>query len=713
MNKFTIFCFAIVLSLGASAQTPWSKSSMDKINDQNARIMKATPTNYGVFDLDLSGMRSILASAGERHIQGSIPAVVEVPTLDGMLRFSVFENSVMEGPLQDRYQNIRTYNGVAVDDSGRSIQITVSPYSFHGLVHTPGNGLQYIDPLDKAGSTYMVYSSKELPAIEGRSICTIEESTAGNRAVVMGVDDANDEILRTYRIAISATVEYSSFQWQQAGFTAASPVDQRRSAVLAAMAVTLARVNSIYERDLAIEMDLVANNDQLVFITSDNLANSSPNVILGQNQALIDNVIGSANYDIGHVFTTGGGGLASLGSVCNSNRKAQGVTGSPAPVGDPYDIDFVAHELGHQFGARHTFNGSAGNCQGGNRSASNSYEVGSGTTIMAYAGICPPQNVQPNSDAYFHQASINEIINYVRSGGFCSTNLPIANDAPTVGVGTPILGIPASTPYKLTGSSTDPQGTALHTYTWEQYDLGTVAGLPAPTNTTGPLVRSREGTLSPVRYVPQLSDVIVNGGTSTEWEVLASVSRVMNYRLTVRDNDARGGQTESAEKRIFVQGAAGPFVVTSQDVPNIVWAPGTQELVTWNVAGTDGNGINSSFVNILLSTDAGETFDTVLASNVPNDGSEMITVPSGIVAPFSRLMVESADNIFFNVNSTPFSVNAVLTTVCNTYSSGPVNAAIPDNGGGANLIRNNIVVNDMMTYDTVEITADVTHTWIS
>ncbi len=197
--------------------------------------------------------------------------------------------------------------------------------------------------------------------------------------------------------------------------------------------------------------------------------------------------------------------------------------------------------------------------------------------------------------------------------------------------------------------------------------------------------------------------------------VLSSVTRSITYELTVRDNDARGGQTASDNKRLIVQSAAGPFVVTSQNTSGITWLPNTTETVTWNVANTTAAPVNSNLVNILLSTDGGENFDVVLASNTPNDGSESITVPTGIVSIDCRLMVESADNVFFNVNTENFAVNAIERVVCNTYSSGVLNIPIPDstvNGSSGGAVGNVITVPTTTDVDDVNVTVNVSHTYI-
>src|SRR5690606_22782836 len=175
--------------------------------------------------------------------------------------------------------------------------------------------------------------------------------------------------------------------------------------VLSAMVTTINRVNGIYEKELSVSLELIGDNDTLIYLngsTDPFDANNNGGALLGQNQTNTNTVIGAANYDIGHIFSTDGGGIAFLGCVCANNQKARGVTGSPSPVGDPFDVDYVAHEMGHQFGANHSFNACSGT-----ESQQNAFEPGSGSTIMAYAGICGPvNNLQANSHDYFHITSL-------------------------------------------------------------------------------------------------------------------------------------------------------------------------------------------------------------------------------------------------------------------------------------------------------------------
>ncbi|MEM8680038.1 MAG: reprolysin-like metallopeptidase, partial [Planctomycetota bacterium] len=451
------------------------------------------------------------------------------------------------------------------------------------------------------------------------------------------------ETLRTYRLANATTVEYSNFH----GGTQAGS--------LAAVVTSINRVTGITEVELTIRLELVPNNDDLIFTsdTGDSYSNGNLGAMLGQNQSVVDSVVGNANYDIGHVFGTGGGGVAAgLGIVGITGIKAQGVSTSSVPTGVGFD-GLVAHEMGHQFGAAHTWNGAAGNCSAGQHSSNSSYEPGSGSTIQAYAGICGADNIQSTRDLYWHSRSLDQILAHVdnRIPGV-GTRTSTGNSEPVADAG-PNYEIPAGTPFMLTGTGTDPDGDTL-TYVWEQRDLGSRQPWNSPDDGSSALVRSRLDSV-PTRVFPSEQNLVA-GNYQSRGDRLPTVPRRMDFRLTVRDNASGGGGLDTDNMWVDINDTGAPFEVTSQ-ASGGGWLGGETETITWNVANTDLAPINTTEVDILISTDGGFTYDIELATGVPNNGSYSFTVPTTIgETAEARVMVKSVGNIFFDINDQNFTI---------------------------------------------------------
>lgn len=558
----------------------------------------------------------------------------------GFERFLVVESPIMEPALAAKFPEIRTYRGQGVDDPSATVRFDRTPAGFHAAVRSP-RGSYFIDPYSRVAPDHVVvYRPRELRRTDSFQ-CAVTEKVRHSTDGAPREAGRSGETLRTYRLAVAATGEYTAFH----GGTV--PAGQ------AAIVTAMNRVNGIYEEEAAIRMVLVANNDLLVYTNpaTDPYSNDNGSAMLGQNQANVDAVIGSANYDIGHVFSTGGGGIASLGVPCRTGVKARGVTGLGAPVNDPFWVDFVAHEMGHQWAGNHTFNGSDGNCAGGNRNGPTAYEPGSGSTIQAYAGICGSQNLQSNSDDYFHGISLDEIVAYstTGSGNNCPATSATGNQPPTVEAGSSFT-IPLDTPFELCGSGSDPDVDPL-TFTWEQFDLGP-AGAPDSPVAGAPIFRSWPGTASPCRTFPRKTDLVA--GTETIGELLPTYARTLTFRITARDNRSGGGGIADDSTTLTVSDAAGPFRVTSQSSPGSV-AEGSAQSVTWDVAGTDQAPVSCSAVDIRLSEDGGFTFPTLLAAGVANDGAQSVNLPDEAVTA-ARVEVRCSDNVFFDISDVDFGI---------------------------------------------------------
>jgi hypothetical protein len=580
------------------------------------------PAEYTGFFLDRPVLEDLLGSAPEES-QRERALRLRLPHPSGQeVTALLWRVPVLSPRLSARYPGIRTYAGHLAGDPAASVRLDLTPRGFHVMVLAPG-GSWFIDPVEPSpDALHMAYFKRHLPLPDPEHFRCAVEGKPITAPSARGPLPIGDE-LRVYRLAVSATGEYTQYH----GGTV--------QGALAAIATTMNRVNGVYERDVAVRMILVDNNDQIIF--TDPATDPFTTNEINQNQGVVDNRIGSENYDIGHVFDRGGGGVASLRSVCTSDRKARGYTSLQIPEGDPFDIDYVAHEIGHQFGANHTQNNPC------NRVPDAAFEPGSASTIMGYAGICPP-NLQNNSDDHFHVHSIQEMIEFsvLGFGNSCPQIQSTGNSAPQVEPGLSGLTVPIETPFELLGSATDAEGDSL-TYCWEQYDLGP-AGPPNSPIGNAPIFRSFKPTPDSFRVFPRMQSLLT--GISTIGELLPNYSRDLTFRLTVRDN--RGGLDW---EEVFFQAsdAAGPFTVTSQASPTD-WQGGHFAYVRWDIADTDEAPIAADSVSIFLSLDGGFTFPLRLVEKTPNDGSHLIRIPETAEGRPARVKVKGYQHVFFNIN---------------------------------------------------------------
>ena len=618
-----------------SADGVWADVSARGLNVAGEQTIQ--PSQYRTLALRTDALTPLLASAPLEFTSAATqsPVELDLPLPDGTYgRFQIVESPIMEAALAAKYPTIKTYAGQGIDDPAATVRFDVTPLGFHAQILSP-NGRIFIDPLTNQTTTYyMSYYTRDYTSSNPAELEFSEEvkqlndnPSSQSQSQITGVATQ----LRTYRLALAASGEYT----QHFG---------GKSNAIAQMITSINRVNGIYIRDLASKLQFIGNNDQIVY--ENPATDPYTGDYLTENQIALDSTIGNSNYDIGHVVTLGSGGVAYLGVVCDNGFKAGGTTGRPNPVGDPFDVDYLAHELGHQFGGPHTFNNDNGSSCIGNRSAANAYEPGSGSTIMAYAGICgAAANLQANSDPYFHVGSILKINTYLATTS-CGT-LTGSNNPPTANAGNDYT-IPANTPFLLTGVANDVDNDSL-TYAWEEFDLGPANQLDNANATTAPIFRSFNPTTYPQRAFPQMSDTA--SGTQTKGEILPNVSRTFNFKLTVRDNQATVGAIAVDDMQLFVNNAAGPFTVTSLNAP-AAYVVGDTETITWDVANTNIAPINCAEVNVTASSNGGLNFmdGLVLNTDTANDGSTTFTMPP-INSTAVRIKVQCKDNVFFNINS--------------------------------------------------------------
>lgn len=657
---FTLFNFATLYAQDRS--DIWNEVSESSINTTKWDV-NTTPSTYSTFSLDFDNLFSRLQNAPNRKLAKVVPGImVSFPLLKGGYEnFEVYDAPVLEDQLQSQVTSARSFIGKSLTNENKTIRFSMSIMGLKGLILNAEEGTQYIDCLTRDRQFYMMYLKKDINPEEGQVNCLTQEEEFTD-GITDSLDEtgfnrnANDGQLRTYRLALACTQEYATYFVTILNLSSATD-EVKKDAILNVMNDIMTRINAVYENELSVTMTIVATNKNVIFLQDTFLTNNNISVLIDESQQWIDIFIGAANYDIGHMLSTSGSGLAQLQSPCTSN-KARAVSGGLGGV--PEGIVFentMLHEMGHQYGAFHTW--SAPGC-------ANSYtpfsatEPGGGTTIMAYAGICGSQaNIQNFADTYFHQISIQQMWNRINGpNGVCATETNTGNSAPTANAGGDFV-IPILTPYKLVGSGADTDGLASLTYNWEQIDINGPEAIPSNTTATGPVVRSFPSSTNSIRYIPRLQDYVNNVNNSTTWEKLMLLGRDLNFALTVRDNDITGGQTAADFMTVTVDNAGGPFRVSSQNNSNILYLGNSTQTVTWNTASTDLAPFNTANVNILLSTDGGLNFDTVLLSNTPNDGSEDVVMPN-VDSTNCRIMVEASNNIFYNINTVNFEIESVL-----------------------------------------------------
>jgi hypothetical protein len=604
-----------------------------------APVAAAEPLSAPPRPADETSPALVISAADFGEALSRNAAVISLPTSDGGSgRFSIREESVMEAELTARFPRIRTFRGVGIDDPAAVARLDLTPLGFHAMVLSPF-GTVLVDPDRERPLT--VGRISHAGRAQGRS--PLRCATPPHRRELTArtgpaspARTVGGERLRTYRIAIAANGEYTAFH----GGTVETG--------LAAVTTVLNRIAGIFERDAAIRLVLVGENDRIIYTdaATDPYSNDDPRQMTLENQANLDRVIGSPSYDIGHVFGTFPQGRGE-GRVCVEGRKGRGVSGLPRPTAEFFAIQLVVHEIGHQFGANHSFNSTARTCEG-RRQAESAWEPGSGSTIMSYAGLCGPDNVARLGDDYFHTGSLDEMLDWVSggAGAGCGEVSASGNRPPSAEAGKRRK-IPVGTPFELSGSGRDPDGDSL-TFVWEQFDLGPPSP-PMSDDGLRPLFRSYPPVTEPTRVIPRIADL--RRGRETVREILPSTKRKLTFRLTVRDG--RGGVARDTVV-LRVEDGAGPFRVLAPRKRD-EWRAGGEESVEWDVAGTRGRPIRCRYVDLWLSTDGGVSFPTLLLERTPNDGFATVTVPSEPTTR-ARVKVSCAKSIFFAISGGDFTL---------------------------------------------------------
>jgi len=661
-------------------------------HQQKENRLKHTFEKHLTYQFDYNTLHNALIKALEATTSKTSTTTISFPNIDGEFeKYKVIESSVMHPDLQAKYPEIRSYIGYGVDNPSAYLRFSLSPHKgLSGIIL----GKEYTEVFEantEETTRFTVKRKADLGKIDNfrcKTLDVLSENTNKNTIL----KDVDDSIHRLYTLALSVTGEYASFH----GGTL--PL------VNAALASTLTNVNAVFENDFNVTLQLAANNDNVIYFNAGTDPYSGFNNYNTEVQNTLDAQIGDGNYDVGHLLSAIGfdGNAGCIGCVCITGLKGSAYTSDSAPEGFNFDIDLVAHELGHQFGANHTWT------HDGNEGTNVQMEPGSGTTIMGYAGIAASANIELNSDPYFHAISIEQVTTYIKSTS-CATETNTGNTTPTVDAGADLT-LPVGTAFKLVGTRADSDGDNI-TYCWEQINednASTTYPNPNSGNDDAVLVRSFSPTASPTRYFPNLSDLRF-GVNANQWEKVPNVGRTADFRLTVRDNKLGGANNTHDDMRVTFNPSFGPFEITSQNTTGISWSSGTTETITWNVNNTNTLP-GASNVNILLSTDGGETYNEIV-SNIPNNGSYSLTVPK-TPSPECRLMIEPTNNNFFAINAEDFTIDFEVTTTCTQYSS-PANLGIniTDNSGTFSQ-SHSINITDATTVEDINIGMNITHSYI-
>lgn len=672
--RYFLLIILLVFTHTVSAQhVLWKKAK--KINNLEALSkLHLNTSDVQVFELSRNALKQSLSKTSSRNaLKAQTKVIIQIPQDHSILSaFEVYEATVFSPELTAKYPNIKSYIGYSIKDPSTRLRMSVSPQGVHAMITAIDQPAQFIQPLRGTSQHILYHKKAEQKTYNSFNCATIGELDQSfnkkqlQRKLKINEGGANDQILRKFRIAISTTSEYTAYHNDGDDSNGNAIAD-----ALAAMNATLTRVNEVFETDMAITFELV-DATQLIYNNTSTDPYSSGLDLNNELQSTLTSTIGNAAYDIGHLFTRNESvsSAGCLSCVCEDDNgdggphKGAGFTGAAignVPEGDAFDISFVAHEIGHQMGATHT-------ASDGPEGLGTSAEPGSGSTIMGYAGITGFSDVQAESDPYFHYYSIQQILfNIINSATCWQSNSPIniVNNPPVANAGSN-YNIPAGTPYVLTGSATDTDGVAGLTYSWEQIDSApqstpVTGDTFGPTLATGPTARSLPPSSLPIRHIPRFSSVIAGNVTQTnptkdsDWETVSTVARDLNWALTVRDRsplNASGGQTSYDTMQITVENTI-PFAVKNP----ISWAQESNQTIEWEVANTNNTTINCQNVNIKLSTDGGVSFPIVIANNVANNGLFDYTVPNIANTDQARILIEAADNIFYDVSDFNFSIN--------------------------------------------------------
>ena len=631
---FSFAAFALTLHAQTPEQlgsnNPW-RATLPPLLQLQQQVTTVPTDKAAYYTLDSEQLSQVLKQISLKQIAASI--ILPHPNFK-FGKYTIKEIDILPKSLSSKYPSIKTYKGIG--EKGQQVWISTDTKGIHATILSQ-EGNVYIDKLKHQANTYRSYFKKDAQSKALQWQEEVLENPYFSMHARQGAphlrtrnSTIKNETLRTFRLAVATTGEYTQYH----GGTVED--------ALGAITTAIVRVNSIFEREIGVRLLLVENNDKVIFTDPDTdpFTNADTYALIEENETVLNDSIGIDNFDVGHVFFGKSfSGLAYVNSVCTPN-KAGATSGHPEPDADPFFVDVLCHEFGHQFGAYHSHNADC------NRTSGSAFEPASGSTIMAYTGICPP-NLQNNSDDYFHAGSIEEMLNFLGLIS-CGQTIPTENLAPNITeMPTAGLTIPTNTFFELGAQAEDPNGDTLF-YAWDQIDLGPQSTLNSPIG-NAPIFRSFPYSKSPNRYFPRLSTQL--GGQAAVGENLPTYSRDLNFRFIVRD--LKGG-TAFQDMSMKVDGEAGPFQLDENQLESTYYFD--EEIsIEWDVAGTSAAPINCDKVDILLSLDNGQSFGELLLDDTENDGQAFVKLPRK-EAEKARIKVKASNNVFYALSTNTFSI---------------------------------------------------------
>ncbi len=651
LSPFMKYVIVFLCSFFSYSQNYWHKETSNN-------LVSRQPSDTYYFHLD----KNLLYQTIEANTQNKASSnTLYFPNEKGELElFILTKTAIFPEEYESSFPSIKTFVGYSATRNEVKIRLSITPLGVNTMLMLPNGETNFLQPINGEESLHIMYANKAHPFAKEKWTCLTETNhdvglkEAKNILTQKGNSIAKlngDKIHRTYKIAVSTGHNYTAY-WDDGNNSNGSAKED----ALAAVASTINRVNEVFGRDFGVHLTLVPNLD-LIF------ENTSPYESSGNVQATLqeqlDTRIGTSNYDVGHLFLSGGieGNAGCIGCVCRSGRKGSGFSShsfGPNFLTDYFDIDLVAHEIGHQFGANHTFSHRT-------EGTGVNSEPGSGTTIMSYAGITGSDDVQSYSDPYFQYHNILQVNSHIKNEATCSSKSVLSNRTPQANAGKNYI-IPAGTAYELRGVASDSDGDLLY-YSWEQLDNGQVNyNTFNPNKVIGTMNRSLLPSTNSNRSIPKLSRVLsgklteTDPSLSSDWETVSNVSRLHTWGLTVRDrglSNSSKGQANSDFMIIQVE-SSNPFKV--KNPTHTLWENGDTQKIEWEVGNTAKPPINTERVSIYLSVDGGNTFPYTLIENTPNDGNEIVTIPYTPESTKARIKIIPVDNIYYSINSTSFTI---------------------------------------------------------